>query len=560
MAAFRPELKFVAFDKPGRGTKPGGAYALRSHVRRMIALDKASRPQRPALKFVTVHPVCRGRSAGRMQKKSRPGKGTRDPRSGCHKTADLELPGAATQQGTIHERGCSVVAFSASKPSARANGQPKVTTLPLHYHPFTSIAAEHVDLPVHRLDQLFKSEAFRHAAEPLFDTSHVDSSMNISSVFPTCFQSRAFFNALVYSVIQAFNCGKTTLEQLKQRSSTIAALQDAFLSTKSTLTTASTVGAIMILRGTAYKWEDAQTHALHARGLATVLQTTEPHLTAHARRALFWQDLFASILISTPRHLSHASLPEHNNTTHHSRAPTTYINTFPRGFLRHRAILPDTLLACIHELTELQSAARTCTATGPAKHAVLEPLQARIESRLAFQATSCAHYGLVASATRLAVFIVTYTSYMTTWDFSLIPGRLAEQLVGLLEPSLVLVDVDADVDGRHDRVWRERWDVLLWLLLVGASAAYSDGGVIEDLRGRYARALGAYGELVVMGDGTDAGQEEEAGQTTVALSGLLRSALGEFALAAGWKERRFSLYGWAELEGRLQAASAGRTT
>lgn len=545
MTGFRPELKFVAVDKPGRSTKPGDEYALRSHVRRMIALDKASRPKKPNLRFVPVSATALSNAGRKKQSRCQITTSKRSQRQ-RHITDEHETPSVNSKQGSVTQD--QRLPDPAQMLSAGEFGAPRLSALQLQdHHPFATVAREHVDLPLHRLNSLFKSDAFRHAAEPLFDTTHIESSMSMNSVFPLCLSSHAFLNALVYSIVQASNRGKVTLEQLRLKSRTIAALHETIISRDNSLTAAS-VSTIMILRGVAYKWEDYATHELHAKGLAKALQSTEDCLTPAARRALFWQDLFASILISAPRKLTHDSLPEQ---IHWKRCQKVYDDAFPRGFLRHRAVLPDDLLDCIQDLVELQTAAAKCEVQGSARQTLLEPLQAHIESRLAFQTKPCESFGIVASSTRLALFIITYTSHMSTWDFSLIPGRIAEQLIRLLESTLYS-DLQGS-DRRYCCMWSSRHDLLLWLLLVGATAAAHDGGVIEGLGDRYTRAIGAYREKVVVGCWSEIEQKYQV-QTPEELSSTLRSTLEDFVLTAGWAERRLNVPGWFELELAMDAA------
>lgn len=79
-------------------------------------------------------------------------------------------------------------------------------------HPYTSFAAKHVSLPVAYIDTLFKSDAFRAASKPLFDTIHVDSVLSMRAVFPQSEKEPVFLNALLYSMIQISNHGRSTIK------------------------------------------------------------------------------------------------------------------------------------------------------------------------------------------------------------------------------------------------------------------------------------------------------------------------------------------------------------
>lgn len=535
----------MSVEKPGRDTKPGDSFALRSHVRRMIALDKASRPRPPTFKFAPVATPSGGTPI--RKKRTRVAIGTkRSHESSSGKTLRDNLCEDSGYDVRI-EDASSLTAPRRTRFFNTSSAGSCVSTNPLHYHPLATTAASYVDLPIQRLDLLFKSEAFRHAAEPLFDTAHVDSPMNMSSVFPPGSQSKAFFYSLIYSIVQAFNRGRTTLEQLKLRSKSIASLNEVIASGNSSPNMAS-VATIMVLRGTAYKWEDYATHDLHAKGLATALQATYDCLTPAARRALFWQDLFASILVSAPRFSTYGDPPD----PVHWKRSQIYDDSFPRGFLRHCVVLPDGLLDCIRDLLELQAAAASGTDKGTKKHVRIEPLQADIESRLAFQAKAWEVFGVIACATRLAAFIITYTAYMDTWSFSLIPGRIAEQLVRLIEVSMWPTITSSDI--RSCCAWCGRSDLLLWLLFIGASAAKDDGGAIEDLRDRYEQVLCSYRARGSTSSrpGVNCACRD---QNPKMLSMTLRSALTDFVYPAGWVQRRYKIRMWAEFETWMKTAA-----
>jgi hypothetical protein len=65
-------------------------------------------------------------------------------------------------------------------------------------------------------------------------------------------------------------------------------------------------------------------------------------------------------------------------------------------------------------------------------------MQASIECRLGLQAEPCKQLGVVAEVVRLGVFICCYCSWMETWNDSLTLCRIAEKLLDLLEPTVLL--------------------------------------------------------------------------------------------------------------------------
>jgi hypothetical protein len=520
------QLKFVSIDQPGKSAKPGDAFELRSHVRKVILERKAARGPRLDVRFtpgVTCHdgalssrkkPQSRLTSIDRL--KSRRGPARRRLEAG----AKLDCPGRDLPQ-QIWLPLCK--------------GQPTLL------HPFASMAALYVKLPVQRLDELFKSEAFRHAAEPLFDTTYIDSPLNLQHVFPTCFADTVFLQALVYSIMLAHNRGHSTVEQLRLKSQALLSLKSALASIEeSGGSCTAALSAMIVLRGSAYKWEDAATHSVHALGVAALLNNPRVTVTPEIRHALFWQDLFASVLVSTPRQFSTADLPPSARWLPSNTATKPAI---PAGFLRHAGFLPPTLLEAARDLLTLQAeVARN------KNQWQLEPIQATIESLLASSLGECKQHGIPALATRLALFIIAYMSYMETWDFSLIPGKLAQQLIALIEPGMACA---GDVFGYHDHIaalWSmdgEAGDLLLWLLLVGSQAARADGGVVEGLQERYVTALQQCQHTALLGWSFD----------NMPARNLAR-ALEDFIYLPGMVDNRLTLPEWATLEAECQSPCA----
>jgi hypothetical protein len=96
-----------------------------------------------------------------------------------------------------------------------------------------------------------------------------------------------------------------------------------------------------------------------------------------------------------------------------------------------------------------------------------------------------------ANAIRIAVFIICFSMWMETWNSTFIPGRLAQQLLDILEASL-LEPGGLAIFGAATDPWRECRDLQLWLIIVATSIAELDGGFFEDLRPRAARLLQSF--------------------------------------------------------------------
>ncbi len=422
--------------------------------------------------------------------------------------------------------------------------QPRIFSSPAQpltfWHPFTPFAARYVRLPVARLDCLFKSNAFRTASEPLFDPSHVDSALSMHAVFPHSEEEPAFLNALLYSVVQTINRGKSTIEGLSLQARTIALLNEKLSLPLPTLSPAD-IGAIMILKTTAYKNYDFVAHDAHTRGLAAALKAcsrSENSLTTAAKRAVFWLDLCAAVLIGSERSMSHLEPPQ--KVSWRRESCPELAQALPIGFVRHQNALPYDLLECVSDVVELQAFLRKRTVSqlsDSVKYHTLEPMQASIESRLAFQQQSCRQLGVVAEACRLAVFMCCYCSWMETWNDSLIPCRLAERLLDLLEPTLFFSTQQAE------NVWLQHTEILLWLLLVTASVVELDQGHVEDLRSKQSRLFLSARTFL-------------SGCSVTRLKHLLQGALQDFIYSKGWLTQRCYGKEWFDLELFINASKS----
>jgi hypothetical protein len=413
------------------------------------------------------------------------------------------------------------------------------------------------------------TEAFRLAAEPCFDTSHVDGSMNIQAVFPGCMDEPVFLNALAYSMVQILDRGRITVESLNLKGKTVQLLNEKLASTLQCPDTL-VIGAIMILKSVAYKYEDYAAHELHSHGLTMSLRacrTNKTALTAAAARAVFWLDLFGNLLISSPRQLSHLSLP---SQICWRRTISQNLDTrlaLPPGFARHYDLLPHDLLDCILDTLELQRSLLTCPQKHEEKYPQLDSMQASIESRLAIQRRACREFGRVAEAVRLAMFITCYQMWTETWESALLPSKIAAQLVDILEVGLcgstsrhTSQASTPAAAGDEDSVWNTRRDLQLWLLFVGACAAELDRGHVDGLRARYAHVLRRFHDLVIddlisyrLSSSSLEYFFDNIGETDVD-SGpkywkkVFHAALDDFVYCDRWREPRLCVPEWFELE------------
>jgi hypothetical protein len=243
----------------------------------------------------------------------------------------------------------------------------------------------------------------------------------------------------------------------------------------------------MILKTTSYKNCDLVAHDTHAQGLTNTLEFITRRgngLTLDAKRAMFWLDLYGAELANSPRQMSYSDVLEKvtwQRETRPERAPS-----LPLRFIQHREALPYGLFECISNLIELQAYLHQGAIAGLPHYVEyhhLDNMQASIECRLGLQAQPYKQLGVVAEAIRLGVFMCCYCTWMETWNDSLTLCRIAEKLLALLEPTVLLSP------QQFGRIWLQHIDILLWLLLVGSSVVELDQVHMEGLRSRQSRLV-----------------------------------------------------------------------
>lgn len=402
-------------------------------------------------------------------------------------------------------------------------------------HPFTHIAERHVRLPVSRLDYLFKSGAFQYAPNPVFDGSHVDAALSMTAVFPRCEDEPLFLNALVFSIIQAMNKGTPMMESISLEGRIVQLINKKLASRLETVSP-GVIGAIMLLKSSAYRARNIAAHDVHTRGLSEILQLVKRNgdcLTPAVLRAAFWLDLNAAIVMDSKRQMSHLDLPKRVSWQREERQQFWHL--LPVGFARHKYTLPYELLACIVDIVELQATlfARNVPQTRRiSKFHELDAMQASIESRLEFQVQECRQHGVVAEAIRLAVYMCCYCSWTETWNDSLIPCRLAEMLLDLLEPTILLYPQQLTT------TWLQHVDILLWLLLVGSNVAMSEWGDQLGLKSRQSHLIKSVASL----------SDILCNCYGMNLRQRLQDGLTDFIYADVWLRRRMYIKEWSELE------------
>ena len=197
--------------------------------------------------------------------------------------------------------------------------------------------------------------------------------------------------------------------------------------------------------------------------------------------------------------------------------------TIPRGFLQHRDVVPDHLLDCFEDIVELQAAFLNSDVR-PINFFNVDNMQASIESRLAYQGSTCKALGPIAECCRLAAYLTCFLSYTETWDNLLIPCRLSDRLRALLDYSL------------EQSAWVQHRALQAWLLLVGSCTATMDRGYVEGLKERWNELLKRFTKYC-----SNLPKSEMN-------TGILTSALEAFIYCNDWLRKRRDIRGWLDLE------------
>jgi hypothetical protein len=350
---------------------------------------------------------------------------------------------------------------------------------PWCYHPFAIVAMRHVvGFSLKHLDHLFRSDAFHLAAEPLFSTHHVDAEFGMEAVFPSCSEDPVFYYALICAMEGLHgHVGTNRRDTASLQDRTIRLIRERLSSTQ-LQDDALLIGAIMILRGSAYKLGDASTYDIHTSGLhSLLLQPLCRSLSQMARRAVFWQDVYAALFLGRSFQMQPPSIFASIDWLRSSPSGCT-TSCAPSGFLRKRDVLPQVLLDCAADIRELQLAASMpCTVPAQERLHGLDSMQASIESRL----MSCRPQSHVAEAVRLGVFLCCYCSWKEIWDDKYIPAMIVSRLISVID---LVTSIDDFVLS-----WDTNMDLCFWLLFVAGCSVSMSNEYSNAWRQQYERLL-----------------------------------------------------------------------
>ncbi|KAL7895445.1 hypothetical protein HDV63DRAFT_381529 [Trichoderma sp. SZMC 28014] len=339
----------------------------------------------------------------------------------------------------------------------------------------SSLSASAIDpfdtLPVDnsRLQMLLHDGRARKASEPVFSIIEGLAFQNFHTVFRTGLTDPALANAVMLSLLFAVTEGNLDIECLKYKVRAISYIRDKVAYAKGAVSE-STIGAILLLVGVEAQLgmtSQVQLHMEAVRQLLEMSRSQRIYLTAGIKRAIFWQDLNASILSDSCRIVDHTTFSE-QLWQRDSFTPDFY--QLPLGFQKISHLLSDSFIEVLEDLHALQCI-RDCSIYkkgDPFIMAYINNHTASIQSRLA---------NLVITSPMLkgcyiAAYICSIMLCCHVWCTLAIPSYLSSQLLDLLQRT------------EQNIIWDENPDMLLWVQYIGGTFA-SPG----PIRSRYIELL-----------------------------------------------------------------------
>ncbi|KIV76954.1 hypothetical protein, variant [Exophiala sideris] len=372
-------------------------------------------------------------------------------------------------------------------------------------------------------DSLLRSGSFLVAIEPLFTAEHQSLNLVNLSIFPDLLESQALLSALVYSMLRSKDTSKSFNESLHFKGRAIEYLQDDLHKNGSTHWTLA-ICTILMLCGVARRSGEISEYTAHAEGLDRLVRlcrSSHVHLPADVLRAVFWLDLTGAGILGDKRRFSEADFPALFNTD--VDIVSSHGDTLPYGFAFHQDIVHHDLLPCIERITALQAA----VATGILESIKADNVRASIISSLISVQQACQASGPISEGCRVAAYIVCDASINGPGRSSFVGWRLSERLIQIL----------AETSGGD--VWACRRDVLLWLVLIGASASWAEGWPASVVSSAYEGIMAHLSR-----DASTWAQEEDG-------SLVLLSTVQGYIYDQDWLNNRHLIPHWAELERTL---------
>ncbi|KAI1420459.1 hypothetical protein F5Y12DRAFT_772925 [Xylaria sp. FL1777] len=324
--------------------------------------------------------------------------------------------------------------------------------------PFQTLA---VDSP--RLQTLLGDYEARRSLEPVFNIAEQLTFQSFRTVFRTGLVDPALLSAVMHSLSFAAAGGDINWECLRYQGRTFNYVRQN-MSSPSAATSESTIGAILLLAGVEARLgmtSQVQLHLGAVRRLLDICETKSVCLTSGIKRAIFWQDLNASILAGSNRIVDHTTFLE-LHWTRESFSPSFF--QLPPGFHRRSHLLTEDFIEVLKDLNALQCH-RNTTPPITCDVMMMEKINnhtASIQSRL----VGLANLSPVMSCCRLAAYLCSVMLCCKVWCAPVIPSHISSQLLHELQ------------QASEDPVWNYHPELLLWLLYSGG--AFAPKGVVRS--------------------------------------------------------------------------------
>ncbi|KAK4945571.1 hypothetical protein LTR10_015190 [Elasticomyces elasticus] len=530
-------IHFVHDNEPGTPLDNEQIRALRSHVRkvnlerlqqrttermenfRSLSIDDFSqhgeiKPEKRRFPVRPKGPEARGSSS------NVPGPSKRLPLPGAESLATLaDSEGLESLSHTLSDASSGQAPAPALQSSTEDDMLRSTTTR----HPYSAQVSVMTGIDEILADSLLRSGPFLVATEPLFTAEHQSLDLMNLSIFPDLLESQAFLSALVYSMIRSDNTSESINESLHFKGRAIEYLQDDLHKNGSAHWTLA-ICTILVLCGVARRSGEISEYTAHAEGLDRLVRlchSSQVQLPADVLRAVLWLGLTGAGILGHKRRFCEADFPAlFNSDIDIISSPG---DTLPYGFAFHVDMIHHDLLPCVQRVKGLQ----TAIATGSLEPIEADNVRASIISSLVSLQQACQAFGPISEGCRVAAYIVCDAAINGPGQSSFVGWRLSGSLIQLL----------AETSGSE--IWAYRRDLLLWLVLIGASASWAEGWAASAVSSAYESIMAR-----LLHDASTWAEEEEG-------SLVLLSAVQGYIYNQDWLNNRHLIPHWTDLESLL---------
>ncbi|KAK5627014.1 hypothetical protein RRF57_002729 [Xylaria bambusicola] len=304
-----------------------------------------------------------------------------------------------------------------------------------------------------RLQALLSDCKARQSLEPVFNIVTIES-------FRTIFRTGLVDPALLTAVMQSLAFAKagdgTDREWRGYQGQAFSYLRER-IGTPDMATSEPTIGAILLLAGVEARLgmtSQVQLHMDAVRRLLSICKSKRISLTDGIKRAIFWQDLNASILAGSRRIVDHTTFSELRWTR--DSCPPSFFR-LPPGFQIQPGLLTEDFIEVLEDLHALQCLRDT---TPPLKSQVLK--MEDINNHMAYIQSRIMNLPKPPPAVFCCYLAACLCSVMLccrVWCAPIIPSHFSTQLLRKLQ------------QANDDPLWDSHPDLLLWLLYSGGAFA-----------------------------------------------------------------------------------------